>query len=442
MISFSMDYDSDGSCKQSKAWMSANPGTHNKISDLIFAYNDIGCLSASETNDAPDKNDITEVENNARYILTGIDNPDTRNSQNTFNNLNFPDDPESINLSFYKESCDELSNSFRLAGASFYKYAFAALFNALESGLLSVILNKEDVDDEIQSKLLMSRKKGLFRKEIRRGLQRIDNIKRFCNDYDIVKMTENIHKDLLDLSKSNMVPSQYGSNAYSAHSEDKEERLGDGGKKSSSSSSESNAEQQYKKMNDNSDLSENNKGQLAGKKEDGSALTEKNEGQFNSEKEENFILSNYDKLVSDEHIDIPVVPGFNEETFVMWIRMLDHTVTLLLTLNVLKYPVSLLDTPIEKKFEHDSFCGPFLNTDQRELLMDVLDPNMLPDLRRISNNDNTAMEMAARINTYPNIIEEEFQQQLSGFKEALNKISTSSEKKHNPFKWLRRILFK
>ncbi len=105
-----------------------------------------------------------------------------------------------------------------------------------------------------------------------------------------------------------------------------------------------------------------------------------------------------------------------------------------------EYPVALLDTPVEKKFDHDSFTGPFLDTDQRETLVSLLDPVDLQILQEISKNDNSAMEMAARVNSYPDVIEEEFRKQLEGFREEMKKVS--EQKKRGPVKriskWLSR----
>ncbi len=80
--------------KQTRAWLMANRDTEN-IFNMLFTYSDLRHLMID---DGP------------------ISQADT------------------ATIFHFRESCTEFINSFKLAESAFYRYAFAALRNALEAG--------------------------------------------------------------------------------------------------------------------------------------------------------------------------------------------------------------------------------------------------------------------------------------------------------------------
>lgn len=96
----------------------------------------------------------------------------------------------------YSESFFELECSYQLLKLSFYKYAFIALRNALELGLLSVYWDRNDDAEKIIKEWHNSNEDTPFKRQILNGLLCVDNIKEFCKHYDIIDRAKNIYGDL------------------------------------------------------------------------------------------------------------------------------------------------------------------------------------------------------------------------------------------------------
>lgn len=301
--------------KQTGAWLIANRDTEN-IFNLLFTYSDLKHLMAD---DEPEKDPAGK----------------SCQQSNRMNGPAFKADPAA--LVYFRESCTEFTNSFKLAESSFYRYAFSALRNALEAGILSGISGKADPEEKISGSQDSSFQ-TLPAKEMIDALGRISNMRTFCKRSDIIERCRELHQELSALS---------------------------------------------------------------------------------GEKDVTPGLPREMPNLSD---------GFDEKIFIRWTVSLRKTIRLLFTLFVLKYPVALLDTPVEKKLSPDSRGGPFLNSEERESLVELFDGDDLDILRGICKKDPCALQQAAGINSYPDIIEEEFRQQLNGFKEELHKISTGNIK--------------
>ena len=297
--------------KQTGAWLVANRDTEN-IFTLLFTYSDMRHLMA-------DPEPAKGPEGKAYRSESLMNGPASQA------------DPAA--LVYFRESCTEFTNSFKLAESSFYRYAFAALRNALEAGIMSIISEEPGVT------LDPTRSPGqglqqLPDKEMIDALGRISNVRTFCKRSDIIERCRELHQELSGFS---------------------------GGKN---------------------------------------------------------VVQGLGREVP------PVSAGFDEKVFIRWSVSLRKTIRLLLTLFVLKYPVAMMDTPVEKKFSTGIRGGPFLNSEERECLVELLDGDDLDILIEITKNDPYAIGQAAGVNSYPDIVEEEFSQQLKGFKKELHKIST------------------
>lgn len=100
----------------------------------------------------------------------------------------------------HTESLYEIECSCQLIKLSFYKYAFIALRNALELGLLSVYWDKDDNSEIAIQDWHSSKKDTPFKKDIIIGLKSIDNINKFCNHYDLFATVNKLYGDLSDFT--------------------------------------------------------------------------------------------------------------------------------------------------------------------------------------------------------------------------------------------------
>lgn len=266
--------------KQTRAWLMANRDTEN-IFNMLFTYSDLRHLMID---DGP------------------ISQADT------------------ATIFHFRESCTEFINSFKLAESAFYRYAFAALRNALEAGIMSVI--SQEAGDALDPSGRTGRGlQQLPASEMIGKLNGLSNVKHFCKKTDIIEKCRELHQELSALS---------------------------GGKDAAPG------------------------------------------------------------LVCDVP---PVSAGFDEKVFIRWTVCLRKTIRLLFTLFILKYPVSLLFTPVEKKFSTGSRGGPFLNSEEMESLIELIDGDDLDMLMNISKTDPYAVHLAEVLNSCLDIAEEEFNRQ-------------------------------
>jgi hypothetical protein len=96
----------------------------------------------------------------------------------------------------YTESLYEIECSYQLLKLSFYKYAFIALRNALELGLLSVYWDKDDNSEVLIQGWHSSQEDTPFKREIIAGLKTIENINSYCNHFDLFSRIDKVFGQL------------------------------------------------------------------------------------------------------------------------------------------------------------------------------------------------------------------------------------------------------
>lgn len=226
----------------------------------------------------------------------------------------------------YNESYYEIECSLQLTKLAFYKYAFIALRNSLELGMLSVYWDRnDDAEKTIQNWYNSNEDTPRFTNNVLKKILDIPNLKEFSRQYDLVKRTTDVFWDL----------SNYNHTKGYAFS-----------------------------------------------------------GQ-------NLNLSNFTR--------------FNENAFLVWVEYLEKVVRLLLTVHILKYPVSLQSTAMFEKFGINEPWGTFLDVYQSEQIKEVLEPDELQLLQQISDNDENAKGLADWVNSFPDITEEEIKKQFEEF---------------------------
>jgi len=80
-------------------------------------------------------------------------------------------------------------------------------------------------------------------------------------------------------------------------------------------------------------------------------------------------------------------------------------------IHILKYPVAYQYTPIDEKFGLNGPVGGFLNPQQVERVKAIFDEETNTLLQKISDADPEAIELAQWVQSFPDITEEEFEQQ-------------------------------
>lgn len=113
------------------------------------------------------------------------------------------------------------------------------------------------------------------------------------------------------------------------------------------------------------------------------------------------------------------VNNFKSDSVNLWLSYFKSVVVVIVTLHVLKYPVSLQFTPMEEKFGMNGPAGGFLNTTESENIKSIFSPQLLKILQSISDNDPDAISMAEWVNDHPDISPEEEQEQVDNFEKEM-----------------------
>lgn len=105
------------------------------------------------------------------------------------------------------------------------------------------------------------------------------------------------------------------------------------------------------------------------------------------------------------------IPRFNEDSLRLWADTFQDVAQLVVVAHIVKYPISLQNTPIDEKFGLNSPVGSFLRPDQADQIRAFIPEIMLRHLQQISDDDPAAVALAQQIRAMPDITEEQFAQQ-------------------------------
>lgn len=106
---------------------------------------------------------------------------------------------------------------------------------------------------------------------------------------------------------------------------------------------------------------------------------------------------------------------FQEKSLKYWVRSLQQVIRLVMALHILKYPVAYQYTPIDDKFGLNGPAGGFWNPRQAERVKEIFDEETNALLQKISDADPDAIALAEWVQNFPDITEEEFEQQSIDF---------------------------
>ena len=107
---------------------------------------------------------------------------------------------------------------------------------------------------------------------------------------------------------------------------------------------------------------------------------------------------------------------FNETSMSHWMNLLNKVIKTVVIIHILKYPVALQYTPMDKKFGLNIPMGGYLDPEQGEAIKEFLDKDVLNTLQTISDSDDVAIKISKKINELPDITAEEMQRQVNEFK--------------------------
>jgi hypothetical protein len=114
---------------------------------------------------------------------------------------------------------------------------------------------------------------------------------------------------------------------------------------------------------------------------------------------------------SSRALTISNVNTFNEKSLKYWVQSLQKVIRLVMILHILKYPVAYQYTPVNEKFGLNGPIGGFLNPHQVGMVKEIFDEKTNTLLQKISDADPEAIELAQWVQGFPDITEEEFEQQ-------------------------------
>jgi hypothetical protein len=106
---------------------------------------------------------------------------------------------------------------------------------------------------------------------------------------------------------------------------------------------------------------------------------------------------------------------FNEKSSKYWVQSLQEVIRLVMILHILKYPVAYQYTPIDDKFGLNGPAGGFWKPQQVERVKAIFDEETNSLLQTISDADPDAIARAQWVEGFPDITEEEFEQQSIEF---------------------------
>jgi len=106
------------------------------------------------------------------------------------------------------------------------------------------------------------------------------------------------------------------------------------------------------------------------------------------------------------------VNNFTESSLKKWLKIMREVVEVVTIFHILKYPVALQYTPLDEKFGLNGPAGGFIQPNQVERIKRIISPELLEELQKISDNDPSAVSMAAWVNDQPDITKADFELQI------------------------------
>lgn len=113
---------------------------------------------------------------------------------------------------------------------------------------------------------------------------------------------------------------------------------------------------------------------------------------------------------------------FNESSLLRYVKLMKKTVSAMVTIMLLKYPIGMKNLPLWEKFGFDKPAAGFLDESSQQIILDTLDEKTREVLQRISNNDQNVKEIVNQILTMPDLTEEELNKQSADLDELMGKV--------------------
>lgn len=102
---------------------------------------------------------------------------------------------------------------------------------------------------------------------------------------------------------------------------------------------------------------------------------------------------------------------FEENVFLVWLETYRNVITLIITLHILKYPITIIEYDWSRKVGIDN-PYPVLGVLEIKRIKKILPENCVTELKRIADNDATTQDLFGDICGMPDITEEEVESQI------------------------------
>jgi len=119
---------------------------------------------------------------------------------------------------------------------------------------------------------------------------------------------------------------------------------------------------------------------------------------------------------------------YNESSLLRYIELMKKTVSAMVTMMLLKYPIGMKNLPLWEKFGFDVPAAGFLDGLSQQIVLDTLDEKAKEVLQRICNNDPNVKEIVKQILTMPDLTKEQLNHQRAELDDLMEKKEIMREK--------------
>ena len=115
---------------------------------------------------------------------------------------------------------------------------------------------------------------------------------------------------------------------------------------------------------------------------------------------------------------------FNESSLILYVELMKKTVSCMVTMMLLKYPIGLKNLPLWEKFGFDAPAAGFLSEHIQQIVLNALDEKIKEILQKICDSDPIVKEIINQILSMPDLTEEQLNKQRAEWDDLMEKKGT------------------
>jgi hypothetical protein len=115
---------------------------------------------------------------------------------------------------------------------------------------------------------------------------------------------------------------------------------------------------------------------------------------------------------------------FNESSLIKYVDLMKKTVSYMVTMMLLKYPIGLKNLPLWEKFGFDAPAAGFLSEHTQQIVLNTLDEKTKESLQKIFDSDPIVKEIISQIISMPDLTEEQLNKQRAEWDDLMEKKGT------------------